>query len=509
MAIRQALGAAPGRLGRQLLTESALLALAGAAAGLVLAHWAVPALMAASPATMPRAREVAISLPVLLFTLGAATLSGLAFGLLPAWRVARSDPGEELKAEGRAGAGSVDRSRARGLIVASQVAVMVVLLTGAGLLLESFREVLRVQPGFAGDLLTVRLSLPRKDYRELARVSAFYRALEARVLALPGVESVAAVNHVPLNGALASADYKVADRPPASENALPTAQYRMVTPGYFATMGIPFREGRAFGGDDREGGALVAVISQELARQSFPDRSPVGRHLLVKDNPGGFRSMEIVGVVGDVRHASLEGDPQPHLYVPYHQTHPEVLVWLVQNQFLVVRSASDPLALAAGIRRELQAVDANVAAADSRTTGSYVEAAAGARRFSLVLFATFAGLALAMAVIGIYGVVAYTVAQRTRETGVRLALGARRSEIVALVVGEGMKRTLVGIAVGLVAALAASRAMQGLLYGVAATDPLTYVAVIGVLLGATLIASALPAWRAARVNPVVALRGGQ
>jgi ABC-type antimicrobial peptide transport system permease subunit len=231
----------------------------------------------------------------------------------------------------------------------------------------------------------------------------------------------------------------------------------------------------------------------------------VGQHLLVEDTRG-FRSMEVVGVVGDVRHPSLEAEALPHLYAPYHQTQPELLVWLALNQFLVVRSAGDALALTDGVRRELARIDPNVATADIRTTGYYVDAAAAPRRFSLVLLTVFAGLALALATVGIYGVVAYTVAERTRETGVRLALGAGVGDILTLVLAEGVKRTLAGIAAGLVATLAMSQALGSLLYGVAATDPLTYAGAIAVLVGVTVAACLLPAWRAARVNPVVALR---
>lgn len=504
MAIRKALGAGSMRLARQLLTESALLALGGAALGLLLAYLAVPVLMASSPANLPRAKEVAIRLPVLLFTLATTVLAALGFGLVPARRAARANPSEDLKAGGRS-AGTADGSRLRGLIVATQVALMMVLLTQAGLLSKSFREVMRLQPGFDRDVLSVRLSLPRKDYSELAKVSHFYRTLEARVAALAGVVSVGAVNHVPLNGALASADYKPADRPPAADAQIPTAQYRMVTPDYFATMRIPLLAGRAFGDDDREGGAPVAIVSQALVRQSFQGRSPLGRQVLVGDNPAGFRSLEIVGVAGDVRHASLEEDPLPHLYVPYHQTNPNLLVWLAATQYLVVRTSGDARPLGDAVRRELAQVDPNVAAADIRTSGDYVDAAAASRRFSLLLLTAFAGLALGMAAVGIYGVVAYGVAQRTRETGVRLALGAGVADIVGLVLGEGLRRTLQGIGAGLAAALAASHALRSLLYGVAATDLPTYAAVIAVLVGVTVAACLLPAWRAARVNPLLAL----
>ena len=507
MAIRQALGASRSELVRQLLVESALLAVGGALLGALLARWTVPLLVALSPEALPRARDIHVSLPVLLFTLGAAVLAAFLFGLAPALRAARVDPSLDLKAEGRGAAGTADRSRARGLIVASQVALMMMLLTGAGLLLKSFREVMRVEPGFDPGVLTVRLSLPRKDYGELAKVSQFYRQLEARVAALPGVTTVAAVNHVPLNGATASAEYKVADRPPASDDELPTAQYRMATPGYFRAMGVPLLAGRAFTDDDREGGAPVVIVSRGLARQSFPDRDPLGRYLIVRDTPAGFRPMQIVGVVGDVRHTSLEADAEPHVYVPYHQTHRDLLVWLTLNQFLVVRTTRAPLAMAEVVRRELQAVDSTVAAADIRASGYYVDAATAARRFSLELLAGFAGLALVMAAIGIYGVVSYTVAQRTREIGVRIALGAEMRDIVGMVLGEGVKRTVVGVALGLAGALAASRAVRGLLYGVGATDPVTYAAVIALLLAVTIVACLLPAWRAARVSPLVALRG--
>ena len=506
MAIRRALGARPGLLARELLVESGLVSVGGAALGVLLACWAVPALVALSPTAMPRSEEIGVSLPVLLFAIGVAGVAGLGFGLVPAWRAARVDPNRDLQSETRGGGGSVDRGHARGLIVAAQVAVMMVLLSGASLLLRSFHAVLQVEPGFDSSVLAVRLSLPRKDYADTRRISRFYEELEARVKAIPGVTSVAATNHVPLNGALASADYKVADRPPAAEDQLPTAQYRMVTPRYFEAMGIRLVAGRAFGDDDREGRPSVAVISRALARQSFPDRDPVGQQLLVKDTPDGFRPMEIVGVVGDVRHGSLESAAEPHLFVPYHQTHRSLVVWLAQNQFLVVRASVDPLSLADAVRSEVRAVDPNVASAGGRLTGSYVDNAAAARRFSLVLLALFAGVALVMAAVGIYGVVSYSVAQRTRETGLRMALGAGLGDILALVLGDGLRRTAVGIALGLAAALLAARSLKSLLFGVAATDPSTYAGVTLLLLVVTLAACLPPAWRAARLDPVRALR---
>jgi putative ABC transport system permease protein len=508
VAIRIALGAPRARLLRQLLAESTFLALAGGCLGCLLAFWTVPALVALSPTAMLRANQIAISWPVLVFTLLVSGAAGLSFGLWPALRSGRADPSPDLRAEAYAAGAGREGSRIRGAIVAAQASLMVLLLIGTGLLLRSFREVLLTRAGFDQRVLTARLSLPRKDYGDVAQLSQFYRDVEARLAVLPGVRSVAAVNHVPLNGALASADFKVAERPPASETELPTAQYRMVTPDYFKSMGIPLLEGRAFEDSDRAGGALVAIVSESLARQNFPGKSPLGQHLLVSDTPEGFRSMEIVGVAGDVKHTSLEAEPQPHLYVPYHQIHRQLLVWVTQNQYLVVRASGDPPALAEGLRRAVQAQDPNVAVADVRVTGDYVEAAAGARRFGVVLLSAFAGLALVMAAVGMYGVVSYSVAQRTREAGLRIALGARVPDILLLVVGEGLRRTGLGVGVGLLAAVAANRTVEALLYRVPARDAATYAAAVAVMLGVTFLASLIPAWRAARVDPLVALREG-
>jgi len=503
LAIRRALGARPGLLVRQLLLESGLLALGGALVGVLLAYWAVPLLVAMSPTAMPRAREIGVNVPVLLFAIAAALLAGLGFGLAPALRAVRVDPNKDLKAESRGGSG--DRSRARGLIVVAQIAVMVVLLTGAALLFKSFQAVLEVAPGFDGAVLTVRLSLPRKDYDELGKMRRFYEQLEARVARLPGVASVAAVNQLPLNGALASVDYKVEGRPPASDSQLPTTNYRMVTPRFFETMGIPLVAGRVFAETDGAGSPAVGVISQALARQSFGELDPVGRRLLV-NYAGEFRPVEIIGVAGDVKHASLEAPPEPHLYVPYYQTHPKLLVWLALNQYLLVRASGDAVALGPAVRRELRAVDPGVASLGGRSSGDFVATAAAARRFTLVLLALFAAVALLMATVGIYGVVAYAVAQRTRETGLRLALGASAAHILTLVLGEGLWRSAVGIGAGLVAAFAAAHASKSLLFGVGEADAAAYAAVVVLLLAVTLAACLLPAWRAARVDPVKALR---
>jgi hypothetical protein len=264
--------------------------------------------------------------------------------------------------------------------------------------------------------------------------------------------------------------------------------------------------GRKFDESDDPDRPAVGIVSQSLARQSFPDRDPVGHRLLVKDTPDGFRPIEIVGVAGDVRHGSLEGAPEPHLYIAYHQTRPALLVWLAQSQFLVVRAAGDPMTLGDAVRRAVHAVDPSVASVGARLSGSYLDNATAARRFSLTLLGLFAVIALAMAALGIYGVVSYSVARGTRETGLRLALGASVRDVLGGVLGEGLKRTAWGIGVGVAAALAAARAFRSLLFGVEAYDPGTYAAVVLLLVAVTLGASALPAWRAARLDPARALR---
>ena len=377
MAIRRALGARPARLARELLVEAALLSFAGALLGLLLAWWTVPALVALSPTAMPRSQGIGLNGNVLAFTATIAVVAGLGFGLAPVWRVLGSASKRDLSS-GRRGTGTADGSRARGAIVAAQVSVMVVLLTGASLLYRSFLAVMRIEPGFAATALTVRISLPLKDYPDNESISRFFEQLEERLLELPGVESVAGTNQLPLNGAIASADYKVADRPPASEDQLPTALYRMVTPDYFRTMGIPVLAGRAFGDLDRVGAPPVAIVSQSFVRESFPDRDPLGLQLLVKDTPEGFRPIEIVGVAGDVHHGSLETAPEPHIYVPYHQVPRNLLIWLAQTQFVVVRAEGDSLALGEAVKHAVDAVDPNVASAGARLSG-YLPRSRGGR----------------------------------------------------------------------------------------------------------------------------------
>jgi putative ABC transport system permease protein len=508
IAIRHALGASAARLTRQLLTESILLAFAGGALGLLLAAGGVPALVALSPAAMPRLNQIAIRFPVLLFTLGATSLAGLLFGLVPALRASRADVNEELKTEAR-GTGGVQHHRMRSLIVAGQVAAMVILLTGAGLLIKSFRQVQRVSPGFdEQNVLTVRLSLPQKRYSHQGPVSQFYRKLLPRLESLPGVTSVGVASQVPLNGAVAGVDYTVADRPPASEHGVPRAQYRVASRGYFRAMRIPLLAGREFEEIDTPETQPVAIVSAALVRKSFPDRDPIGQRILVDDNSTGPRPLEIVGVVGDVKHDSLESEPTGEIYVAFHQTHPDGLVWLTTTQYWVLRTQGEPLALAASVRRELLAVDAEVASSNIRTMEQYLASTVAPRRFNLLLLGMFAAVALLLAATGLYGVVSYSVAWRTREIGLRMALGAQRADILRAVLGQALRLTAIGIVLGLGGALALTRALQGLLYGVTATDPPTFAGAVLVMGSVALLACYLPARRASRLDPQATLRHG-
>ncbi|MGH9868499.1 MAG: ABC transporter permease [Candidatus Polarisedimenticolia bacterium] len=504
-AVRRALGASAGEIFRRQMTEGVMLSLAGGAAGLLGAVWGVPALLAMAPPNLPRADTIGIRPAVLLFTLGVSVAAGLMAALLPAWRSSRGDLREDLAAGGRS-LGPGRRARARWILVSVEVALLAVLLSTGGLLYRSFQVAQRVAPGFWPDTLTVRLSLPRARYGTIEKVTAFYRELESRVAALPGIREVSAANHVPLNGALASADYRTADMPTGSDARLPTATYRMVTSRYFRAMGIPLLAGRAFDEKDDTDAPRVAIISQALARQSFAGKDPVGQQILVSDTPEGFRPFEIVGVVGDIRHDSLESEPSPHFFVPYAQTHPQLLVWLTATQYLVVRASVDPMSLEPAIRKALREVDPDVAAAQVRTTGDAVAASIASRRFSLTLMGLFAAIATLMAAFGLHGVVSTSVAWRTREMALRMALGARPSQVRRLVLRQSAVIALAGGAFGLAASLAGGRLIEGLLFGVTAADPLSYASAILVLAAVVLVACDAPARRAARVAPAESLK---
>jgi putative ABC transport system permease protein len=506
IAIRSALGATRRRLVQQLVTESLLLASLGGGAGLLLAFYGIPLLLAFSPASLPRVAEVAVDLRVLGFTLALSLLAGAIFGLAPAWQSTRVNLNETLKEGGRGSGGGARQSRARNLLVVSEIALSVVLLVGAGLLVRSFLRLQAVNPGFeAKNVLAVRLSLPRATYSHRAAVTAFYEKLWPRLASLPGVETVGFVSALPLSGTLHSIPFTIEGRATSPDQAQ-RADYRVVNSDYFRALKIHLIAGREFNAHDTTQSTPVALISQNLARWYWPNSSPLGVHLRIDDNNQGPRLVEIVGVVGDVKHLSLDGEPAPHIYLPIHQTHEDGVVWLTNNQYWLLRTAVQPLTLSAAVRREIQAVDRGVPTSSIRTMEQYLAASVVPRRFNLWLLTIFAGAALALAATGLYGVISYGVAQRRHEIGIRIALGAQVDDVLKLVIGQGMALAIIGVALGLVAALALTRWMASLLFSVSATDPLTFIVIALLFTLVALLACYIPARRATKVDPLVALR---
>ncbi|MGB7922602.1 MAG: ABC transporter permease [Pyrinomonadaceae bacterium] len=506
IAIRTALGATRWRVIRQLLTESLILALVGGVLGLILAAWGVDLLLALVPTDLPRVAEVGLDARVLGFTCALSLLAGLTFGLAPAWQTTRIDLNAELKAEGRGSTGGPSRNRLRRLFVMMEVALSLVLLIGAGLFIKSFLRLQEVQPGFdTRNILVARLSLP-KSYGTRDNVSALIDQLTPRLSGLPGVKSVGAVSLLPLGGSFASIPFTIIGQPPARDEASPSAEYRVATPDYFRTMGIPLLAGRVFSDNDTAKTQLVVLINGAMARRYWPHETPVGAHIRIDDNDSGPREAEIVGVVGDVKHSSLENASTSEVYLPFHQIHEDNIALVRNNQFWVMRTDGDPLLLANSVRREIQAINHDIPASNMRSMEEYLAASIAPRRFNLLLLSVFAATALLLSVSGLYGVMAYTVSQRTQEIGLRLAIGARPVNILKLMMGEGLKLALVGVATGLVAAFFCARLLSHLLFNVETTDLGTFICVPLLLIAIALLATLIPAWKASKVDPLIAMR---
>ncbi len=507
IAIRTALGATRSRLVRQLLTESLTLSLAGASLGLVLAHWGAHALIRLSPAQLPRADQIAMDGRVLGFMLGIALLAGILFGLAPALESSRTDLNEELKGEGRGSTGGGSRGRIRSLLIVVEVALSLVLLIGAGLLLRSLMRLQSVQPGFdPQNVLTLRLSLPKTRYTSQEDLAAFYRQLYSRFQNLPGVESVGAINSLPMGGMLATVEFTIVGRPPIEARDEPTANLRVISMGYLQTMRIPLLAGRSFTEAEDSHAPVVALINETIARRYWPNGNPIGEHLKINDVNSGWRDIEIAGIVGDVKQTGLDAKPSFDIYLSLYQMSPDTIPWLRNNHYWVLRTKTDPLALAAEARSQVQAVDRDVAAASVMTMEQAIDATVAPRKFNFLLLMIFAGAALLLAAIGIYGVMAYTAGQRTREIGIRMALGAQHSDVLKLIVGQGMRLVLLGLAIGLIGAFALTRVMAGLLFNVSSTDPATFAGISALLAAVALAASWIPARRASKTDPLVALR---
>lgn len=496
IAIRLALGASRRRLIRQLLVESLTLALIAGGLGLLVAMWGVTALTSLGPADIPGLREVTIDASVLGFTLLTSIITGLVFGLLPAVQSSRADLNEALKDGGRTT--SESRRAPRNLLVVSEVALALVLLVGSGLLLKSFLLLQQVEPGFdTSNLLTFTLSLPESRYPQAAEKSEMFRQSLERIDSLPGVVSCGAVLNMPLGGDNITLTLRLEGEPAPPPGKEHSVGFQVASAGYFETMRIPVLRGREFSAADTKEAQGAVIINETTARRHWAGEDPVGKRIKI----GGIDEpwLTIVGVVGDVKHGGLNTEPRAEAYISYMQ---EPFSFMD----IAVRTESDPLALVAAVRSELAQIDPNQPIANIRTVDDMLAGSTSRPRFTSVLVGIFAALALALAAIGIYGVISYSVSQRAHEIGIRMALGATRRDVFELVIGQGLALALAGIAIGLVASLALTRFLSSQLYGISATDPATYLTVSVLLAVIALIACYTPARRATKVDPIVALR---
>jgi putative ABC transport system permease protein len=502
IALRAALGASRARVIRQLLTETLLLAALGGFFGLLLALWGTEALIAVVPQSIPRIGEIGLDGTVLGFTILMSLGTGLLFGLVPAWQASHVDLNSALKTGSRTGGGGAQKHRMRSALVVAEVALALVLLVCAGLLIQSFNRLGQVQPGVRTEnLFTARVWLPDAAYPQPANVNAFFDQLIARVRALPGVNSASFIFPLPLSGSANSTSFDIEERPmPQGER--PSAPTRIAGTDYFETMAIPVLQGRAFDQTDRLDSRPVVIVNERFAEKYFPNANPIGKRITpgwsVDEDPEKTR--EIIGVVGNVRHASLSNDFTPEVYLPAAQI-PFNVHWLV-----VRTNVSDPATLTSAVRAELAAVDRNLPLTHVKIFDEYMSQTLARPRFNALLLSIFAGIALLLTAIGIYGVMAYSVSQRTNEIGIRIALGAAQSSIFKLIVGQAMMLVGISLVIGLVGAFAATRLLSTLLYGIGAWDPLTFGGIVVLISVVAFIAAWLPARRASKVNPIIALR---
>jgi predicted permease len=502
MALRAAVGATRARIIRQLITESLLLAGLGGAMGLVFAQWGTDALVRTVPQNIPRISDIQLDGTVLLFTFIVSLGTGIVFGLVPAWQASRIDLNTALKSGMRTGGGGENKGRLRNALVMAEVALAIVLLVSAGLLIQSFTRLGRVQPGIRTErLLTARVAIPDVAYPKNEQVIAFFDRFLDRVRAIPGVESASAIVPLPLSGSNMTTSFDNAEQP-LPEGQRPDAPVRIIDTDYFKTADIPVRQGRVFDEHDQFDSAPVVIVNERFAQKFFPGRNPVGKRIQpgfsASDAPEKMR--EIVGVVGNVKHLSLRNEDSPEMYLPRTQIPFNIMSLVVRTR------VGNPAALTSSIRNALAAIDASIPLTSVRVFDEYVSRSLARSRFNALLLSIFAGTALVLTAIGIYGVMAYSVAQRTNEIGIRMALGAAQSNIFRLVVGQAMTLVAISVVIGIVGALAATRLLNSLLFGVGAWDPITFSAIIILISLVAFVAAWTPARRAARLDPVIALR---
>jgi putative ABC transport system permease protein len=499
IAVRTALGAGRLRLVRQLLTESLLLALAGGALGLALAKWGVEALLVLAGNFLPRANEVGLDWRVAAFTAALSLMTGLFFGLIPALQSSRVELQSALK-EGSGAGGGAQTNLLRGALVVVEIAATLVLLIGAGLLIKSFIRLYETDLGFkAENVLTMSLALPKAKYPDSQAAAIFHQTLLERVGSLPGARSAGVINYLPLQQSGFNGDITIEGQGPYEPGRAPWAEFRAISPDYFRVMSVPLISGRFYTAQDQTNSTPVVIVNQTLARRYLSGQDPIGKRIRVIGND--WRT--VVGVVGDVRQSGVTQAARAEVFVPITQA---VYAPLTQTMSLAVRADAEPEALVSAVRNAVREIDPAQPVFNVKTMEAVVADSVSDRRLNMLLLGIFAAVALTLAVIGIYSVMSYTVSQHTREIGIRMALGARPMDVLKLVVGQGMGLTLVGVGLGVAGAFGLTRLMATLLYGVTATDPLTFAAVSALLVVVALLACCVPARRATKVDPMVALR---
>jgi putative ABC transport system permease protein len=499
VAIRKALGASRRRLIRLFLTESVLVALMGGVLGSLLAFWGINILIALSPGNIPRIGEARLDMLALGFTLAVSLLTGIIFGLAPAVEASNPDLNESLKEGGKNPSQGVSNARIRSLLMVSEVSMALILMICAGLMIKSFLRLQQVNAGFNPErILTLELALPGSKYREQHQALSFYNEVVRRVESLPGVQAVATVSTVPLGASVGVLNLEIEGRPQPSSDHVIGAESQVVSPSYFRAMSIPLLKGRLFADQDVEDAPGVIVINDEMAARYWPNEEAIGKRISLEDaKTGPF--LTVIGVVGNVHQVSLDSKPYPQMYQAYSQNP----AW---GAALVVRTASDPISMISSVRAQVSSVDTDQPLYNVRTMEQVLSESVSRQRFNTLLISLFTVVALALAAVGIYGVISYSVSHRSHEIGIRMALGAQQRDILKMIIEYGLKLALAGVAIGLVAAFVLTRVMTSLLYGVSAIDPLTFATGTMILIGVALLGCYIPARRATKVDPMTALR---